>query len=319
MYSMSMLKRSSVVVICVMGALLAMGSCAGLGSGPESSGPALSAVEPVDLTGLENVILVNEGLISGGVPQGDAGFDSLRSLGVRTIVSVDALAPDADRARVRGMRTVHLPVGYDEIGDGRAFELASAMRDLPRPIYIHCHHGKHRGPAAAGMAMVGTGELTHTQASELLTRAGTSPDYPGLYECVAYAPVFDESTFGARTVMFVERAEVEGFAAIMAEIDRVMSHMSAVSRAGWAVPPEHPDLVPSAEAGRLTDLLRSSAADPEAMGRDEAFRELLDACIARAADMERKMAAGAEGRDLSRSLGLVARSCRDCHVRYRDK
>jgi protein tyrosine/serine phosphatase len=63
----------------------------------------------------------------------------------------------------------------------RAAELAKAVRDLPGPIYIHCHHGKHRSPAAAAVACVAAGLLAPERAPAVLKEAGTSPNYRGLF------------------------------------------------------------------------------------------------------------------------------------------
>ena len=108
---------------------------------------------------LPNSYRVTEKMISGGQPDGEAGFRELRDLGVKTIVSVDGAKPDVELAKKYGLRYVHLPHGYDGISDVRLKELAKAVRDLPGTIYIHCHHGKHRSPAAAAAACVVVGTV----------------------------------------------------------------------------------------------------------------------------------------------------------------
>src|SRR5215510_11511668 len=66
--------------------------------------------KPVDMPGLHNVIHVADRLFSGGAPEGDAGFDSLKKLGIKTILSVDGARPEVARAKQHGMRYVHLPI-----------------------------------------------------------------------------------------------------------------------------------------------------------------------------------------------------------------
>jgi len=124
------------------------------------SAPSMDDERPLDLPGLHNIVAFHADVWSGSVPEGDAGFDALKSRGVRTILSVDGALPDLDRARARGMRYVHLPIGYDGFDDARKVELARAVRDLPRPIYIHCHHGKHRSAGASAAIAVSLGWLT---------------------------------------------------------------------------------------------------------------------------------------------------------------
>jgi hypothetical protein len=84
------------------------------------------------------------------------------------------------------MRYVHLPFGYDGIPAGRVAELARAAATVEGPIFVHCHHGKHRGPAAVGVICLANGSMTVPQAEALLRSAGTSPDYPGLFGAVTH-------------------------------------------------------------------------------------------------------------------------------------
>ena len=115
----------------------------------------LSAIQPPDslrlpnTPGLNNVIRITEKLLSGSVPEGDTGFQTLQKLGVKTIITVDGAKPEVERAEKFGMRYVHLPIGYDGVPADQGWRLAKAVRDLPGLIYIHCHHGQHRSPAAA--------------------------------------------------------------------------------------------------------------------------------------------------------------------------
>src|SRR5262245_171423 len=51
--------------------------------------PAVNDVQPRDYSGLHNVVAFHDGFYSGSVPEGDAGFDTITAMGVRTIISVD--------------------------------------------------------------------------------------------------------------------------------------------------------------------------------------------------------------------------------------
>jgi hypothetical protein len=62
---------------------------------------------------LPNLVRVHEKVISGGLPEGDAAFQELAALGVKTIISVDGMTPDVGMAAKHGLRYVHLPHGYD--------------------------------------------------------------------------------------------------------------------------------------------------------------------------------------------------------------
>ena len=106
---------------------------------------------------LPNVVVVHPNVISGGLPESDLAFQELRSLGVKTVISVDGMKPDTLAAKKCGLRYVHLPHGYNGVPPQRIAELAKAVSTLDGPIYIHCHHGKHRSPAAASVACFAAG------------------------------------------------------------------------------------------------------------------------------------------------------------------
>src|SRR5205807_10192310 len=121
-------------------------------------------------------------LLSGSGPEGAAGFRSLRELGVKTVISVDGMTPEVELARREGLRYVHLPIGYDGVPREQALRIARAVRDLPGPVYLHCHHGKHRGPAAAAVATLCLDASCPVEAAvAFMKQAGTDPRYRGLY------------------------------------------------------------------------------------------------------------------------------------------
>jgi protein tyrosine phosphatase (PTP) superfamily phosphohydrolase (DUF442 family) len=105
----------------------------------------------IQAAGLHNVYRITDKLMSGSSPDVDAGFKSLKELGVKTVISVDGAKPDIVHAHKYGLRYVHIPFGYDGIPRQQVLRLARAVRDLPGPIYIHCHHGVHRGPAGKSL------------------------------------------------------------------------------------------------------------------------------------------------------------------------
>ena len=105
---------------------------------------------PVTLPGLHNAFRVTERIFSGSQPDGDAAFAALAQLGVKMIVSVDGAKPDLARAGnmecatciCRSATTVCL------LRESRNWP---ARPRSGRVDYVHCHHGKHRGPAAVAV------------------------------------------------------------------------------------------------------------------------------------------------------------------------
>lgn len=276
---------------------------------------------PLGRGALHNLVAFGPGLTSGAAPEGDAGFDELREMGVRTIVSVDGAAPDVGRAQARGMRYVHLPIGYDGVSDERGLELARAVRDLPGPVYLHCHHGKHRAPAAAGVVAVSLGRLTAEEAHARLVGAGTAPNYEGLYACVAAATVKTRAQIDAASGTFPEVARPDGLVAAMLRIDEAFDHLKLIEKAGWLVPADHPDLVPAAEAGVVAECVRLSVADGATVAAwGGGFAEHGAASLTAARALEAALAASTPDRGAATmAMKRLAASCTDCHGVFRDR
>jgi len=280
--------------------------------------PTPGGASPVELPGLHNVVAYADDVFSGSVPQGEEGFRTLKQMGVRTIISVDGAAPDLELARAQGMRYVHLPIGYDGMDEPRTLELARAIRDLPGPVYVHCHHGKHRSAGATGAALVTLGRLTNEQADALLRISGTSPKYAGLYACVAGAMPAGDAAIDAAGNEFPEVQTTSGLVQGMVEIDHVIEHLKAVEKAGWKPTPGHPDLVPAAEAGRLADLFRHLVDDEQVAGKPEEFTGWMKRNAGDAAALEEGIVNGVPPGQLTEQFRRIAATCNACHAKYRD-
>ena len=61
------------------------------------------------------------------------------------------------------------------------------FRELDGPFYVHCFHGKHRGPAAAAaLGRIAVDGVPREQAiAEMRQWCGTSEKYEGLYRTIA--------------------------------------------------------------------------------------------------------------------------------------
>ncbi len=292
--------------------------------------PTIDAKAPIDAPGLHNLVAFHADVWSGSVPEGDAGFDSLKSLGVRTILSVDGALPDLDRARERGMRYVHLPIGYDGFDDARKVELARAVRDLPRPIYIHCHHGKHRSAGASAAIAVSLGWLTPAQAAARMKVSGTAAGYTGLWQCTAKAAPLTAAVIDAARADFPERTVPSSLVAAMVEIDEVHDRLKLAQKSGWRAPPDHPDLAPLADAGRLADLYRLLDDDAQLKDVPESQRATVREWLVREGLAAARLEGLLEAMDASvpdraalnlradASLALLGASCKACHQQHRD-
>lgn len=292
-------------------------------------GPTLPLIpkpggKPVDLPGLPNVLHVSGRLLSGGVPEGDAGFQSLQKLGVKTILSVDGARPDLTRARKFEMRYVHLPIGYDGVSQTQAMALARAVRDLPGPVYIHCHHGKHRSPgAAAAIQFCLDPQCTAAQAIEIMKRAGTDSRYTGLFAVPTLLKRPTPQDLDALRIDFPEIARVPALTQAMVQIDERWEHLGRIRMAGWTVPANHPDLDPPHEALHLVEHYREMARTPETKARPADFRSMLAEAEEAARDLESilrkaKKAPPADRDSAEKAYQQSRVTCTRCHAKYRD-
>jgi protein tyrosine phosphatase (PTP) superfamily phosphohydrolase (DUF442 family) len=284
---------------------------------PEERKPTERTIEPVEAKGVHNVLRLSERLYSGSSPEGDEGFAALRDLGIRTIISVDGARPDVERARKYGLRYVHLPIGYDGVPEEQAWRIARAVRDLPGPVYIHCHHGKHRGPAAAATAMLCLDASCPAEAAiAVMRKAGTDPRYTGLYAAPEHVRRPSREDLDRLPSDFPEVAEVSGLAQAMVRLDERWDRLKELRAAGWKVPPNHPDLDPRHEALQLAEQYREIARLPEVKERrSEEFRRWLADAEKNAAELEALLRRGAPVETQFQQAGA---DCARCHARYRD-
>lgn len=257
-------------------------------------------------------------ILSGASPDSGGAFDSLEHLGVRTIISVDGATPDIAAADARGMRYIHIPLTYAGITGAQRLEIARAVRDHPGGVYIHCHHGKHRGPAAAAIAAITLGMMTPEDGVIFMRQAGTAEGYTGLYATVAGSTVATMQEIDSAPDDFPAIRRARGITAAMVEVDLAFEHLREIRDAGWEVPAGNPDLVPAAEAGRLADNLRIGHEDPRARAKGEEFLKLLLKSAEEASALEEGLANHASPKALEASFKLVEASCQQCHTTYRN-
>jgi len=279
----------------------------------------------ISATHLPNAIRLHAKVISGGQPDGDAAFQELEHLGVKTVISVDGAKPDLVLAKKHGIRYIHLPHSYDGIPEHRAKELAKAVRDLEGPIYIHCHHGKHRSPAAAAVACVSAGLIDQSLSATILRLAGTNPNYRGLYQSAESARKLDQAVVDAVVSDFPESATLPPMAEAMVNLEHTQDRLKQIAAAGWKSPESHPDLDPAHEALLLrehfTEMLRTDMAQRE----PEGFRELLRESEAAAGDLETVILNWNKADNpspipdgINSSFDRISKNCTSCHEQYRD-
>jgi protein tyrosine phosphatase (PTP) superfamily phosphohydrolase (DUF442 family) len=310
-----LLVAAIVSIVCSGGCARGPGAAADVAKKAQREETAAAApIKQQDQPGLHNLVqVVDRSLYSGSEPHGEEGFASLARLGIKTIVSVDGARPNLELAHQHGMKYVHVPIGYDGITPSAGKTLARAARQCEGPIYVHCHHGQHRGPAAAAVMCVAAGAIASDQARTILEVAGTGQQYPGLWRDVAgYTPPSDETELPP----LVEEAQVESFAAAMAKIDRNFDNLKLCQQAAWSVPPDHPDLVALQESVILREGLREAQRNL-ASDRHKEFRGLLAESEALSQQLEESI----RRRDHAQAdakFALLEAACKHCHNKHRN-
>lgn len=297
----------------------------GIFAAEESAKNASPGVKPLpDPAGVHNLFALGTNLYSGSTPEGHEGYKALAKLGVKTIISVDGGKPDVELAKKFGMRYVHLPHGYDGINRDTQLKLAKAATELPGPIYVHCHHGEHRGPAAAAVICMAIEGWPAEQAEQWLAAAGTSTNYAGLYNTIHTFERPTAAELASIPADFPAIAAVSGLTESMVGIDERWEHLKAVQKAGYAPPQDHPDIDPANETVILRELYREAQRLPESAGHGRNFIEQLRQAENGAREAERllRLHAGNPGPELRAQLdGAFAgmgKACSSCHRAYRN-
>ena len=274
---------------------------------------------------LPNAIQIHPKVISGGKPDGDLAFRELKELGVQTVISVDGVKPDLPLAAQYGLRYVHLPHGYDGIPHDRVKELAKAVLDLDGPIYIHCHHGKHRSPAAAIAACITAGMIEPSSPATILKFAGTSENYRGLYASVSNAKKADPQELKAIKADFPESATLPPMAEAMVAIEHTHDHLKQISAAGWKSLPKHPDIDVEHEALLLTEHFAEMLRMPIVAEKSDRFVALLRDSETKSKELESAIrawnnagAATPVPKSIVEPFERVSANCIICHRAFRD-
>src|SRR5687767_2406839 len=292
-------------------------ACAAVAAAMPTTRPAFTPVP--DQHRLHNGYVVTDKIISGAQPEGDPSFEALRELGVKTIVSVDGAKPDVERARRFGMRYVHLPIGYDGVDEAEGKAIAKALAELPGPIYVHCHHGKHRSAAAVAVACVYNGMLPPQRAEDVLRTFGTGANYKGLWRDARNARRVDPAELHALEVEYVETAKVTDLADAMVKVDFHWEHLKASQKAGWRPPADHPDLDPAHEALQVQEHFTEIGRTSDAAARAHQYRRALahsEQGVMKLRELLSTTPIDKAAADAA--FKSVAASCTACHAAHRD-
>jgi protein tyrosine phosphatase (PTP) superfamily phosphohydrolase (DUF442 family) len=290
-----------------------------LAAGPARLSEQTSSFPSLNEPSLQNAHRVTGKLLSGAAPEGDASFLALRRLGVKTIISVDGAKPDADTARRYGLRYVHLPIGYDDVTAEEGKAIAKAIDELDGPIYVHCHHGKHRSAAAIAVACVMNGRLKPEQAEAVLRTFGTGENYKGLWASAQNARPIGVEALREIKVDYREQAKIPPLADAMVAIDKTFERLKLAQKSGWTAPTVHPDIDPAHEALQLRERLHELGRTGEIQARAQPFHDLLSE-NEQAVRQLHELLSGRKpvAAEADRLFKSASASCAACHKAYRD-
>ena len=292
----------------------------GVDSAYEAAGKRkLKKLAPEESPGLHNVYHLSEAVISGSEPHGEAAFEHLGGMGVKTILSVDGKAPDQEAAARRGMRYVHVPIHYSGISEDELVRIAKTFREVEGPFFVHCFHGKHRGPAAAAVGRLVLDGATRAQAlAEMRQWCGTSSKYEGLYRTVASGAMPSAQDTARHAWDFPAAHPLGGFRQAMVAVARHWDHLVALEKRGWKADPKHPDVDAKNEAAKLAGVLGRANGLDEVKRSPEDFRDWMDTSVEQSDKLLRSLKAG-ENAKASKALRVIKQNCGSCHASHRNQ
>ncbi|MDB5318533.1 MAG: protein tyrosine/serine phosphatase [Phycisphaerales bacterium] len=111
---------------------------------------------PLDgyVPGIENFGFISADLWRGARPT-PAGFAMLAEMGVRTVIDLEE--HDLTPVLPPGVRYVSLPISGWHANQVDTVALLAAIRDNPKPVFVHCRQGRDRTGLAVAAYRVSSG------------------------------------------------------------------------------------------------------------------------------------------------------------------
>lgn len=264
--------------------------------------------------------LIPNRLYTGPEPQSST-WEKLKKMEIKTVISVDGIRPDTETAEKNGINYIHLPIGYDGINEERHQQLASALKHSEGPIFLHCHHGKHRGPAAAAIAALSNGEISQEKALSYLEAQKTSHDYEGLWDAVRKAKPLQD----VPKVEFASYIQPGDLADAMAKLDRSWERVQMFRKQNWSETlKHHPDLVLQNELLMILEYLKESErlGEPSDELTESEAKELKSSYQKSTKAFEQfhllSQQKASEPTALEEAYQSVRSSCKSCHANFRN-
>lgn len=283
----------------------------------------LTKTPPQELPGLHNVYRLSPTVVSGSEPHGEEAFRELQKMGIKTVLSVDGKVPDEKLAAKYGMAYVHVPIQYKGIADDEVMKIAKTFREKEGPFFVHCFHGKHRGPASAAIGRIVVDGVSREQAiAEMRQWCGTSPTYEGLYRTIAKGPIPTEKATRAMAFDFPAAHPFGGFREAMIVISRADDHLKFLAKRKWEADPEHPDVDALNEASKLADAAAECAKMEDTAARPPDFQKWMAETAAESVSLRDAFRAWKDKKGTleaaDQAYKRMSAACTACHDVYRN-
>ena len=285
----------------------------------------LPDVAPTNTDSLHQLFRLSHNIFSGAEPDQPGALQAIAGLGVKTILSVDGKAPNHEAAVAAGLRYVHVPIRYKGITEEEKLAIAKTFREMPGPFYVHCFHGKHRGPAAAALGRVVLDGASRERAvAEMRQWCGTSSKYEGLYQSIAYEDLPTAEDTADHDFDFAPAFQFEGLRGAMIEISRSFEGIEGSAKVDWKPNPNHPDLVPLNEARRIFQAYQQTLQHEDLTSTPSDLQEAMKRAAEQSAEMIRLLELKGQGNagaaDQAKALvASMKSSCGACHKAYRNR
>jgi protein tyrosine/serine phosphatase len=133
-------------------------------------------------SGLKGLSEVDRGLYRGSRPWSQANYDQLKSLGIKTILSLEAFPttswPEKRKALKNGFTFInsHMFSFSPYIPKSKMLNILELMKDESlKPLYVHCWFGRDRTSLVVGMYRMHVQKWTPQAAYEEMRQNGFAP------------------------------------------------------------------------------------------------------------------------------------------------
>jgi len=137
--------------------------------------PGARTLERIEgLPGLKNVGKIEDGLYRGAQPDNPEGYETLRKMGIKTVLNLRAYHGEREAVESHGMTSIEIPMNMLKTPKTEDVEAAlRAMSDPAlRPLYVHCALGEDRTGVVVAAYRLRNDGWTYKEAEDEMQHFG---------------------------------------------------------------------------------------------------------------------------------------------------